>query len=159
MSEWKAVNVRPALTDDLLTIADWLARARCLADSARVAPPSLRMDIEDPDVNVLIVQDRDDIAALGMMRYGTDDALVYRLDVDDRSAGSLERHVGACLAILRWFEASASAAGIGVIGVLVDVADDAVKLVLGAHGYRDFGNVVDGVRRENITRFAKDLWA
>lgn len=157
MTMRKAATIRLAGVADSVLILDWAQLAGPVANAQTLTRGQLRADLFDAETNVLLALDPEGIAALGIMRYGIEEATLVRLDVDRRAA-SLEREVGACLALLRWFETSALAAGIGVISVVVAADNPAAHGLLLAHGYRDFIAIgSDGQPQATEVRFSRDL--
>lgn len=157
MSMRKAATLRLAGARDIASVTDWAMHAGQVADARPLSGEQLRADLFEPDTNVLLVIDPDGIAALGVMHYGIDEATLTRLDVD-RRLPALEREVGACLSMLRWFETSALAAGICVISIVVAADNPAAHGLLLAHGYRDFIEIgSDGEPRSREVRFSRDL--
>ncbi len=157
MTMRKAGTIRLASRQDVPSIVRWSTMAGRIAIAEPLDEHRLRADLADVDTNVLLVLDRDGIAALGVMRYGIEEAALVRLDIDRRET-SLEREVGACLALLRWYETSALVAGIGVISLVVAAENQPAHGLLLAHGYRDFIAIdSEGQPQATEVRFSRDL--
>ncbi|MGE0313284.1 MAG: hypothetical protein AB7P21_16865 [Lautropia sp.] len=157
MTMRKAATIRLADRRDIAPIVRWSGSASPIALADPLTESALRDDLADADTNVLLVLDRDGIAALGVMHYGVEEASLVRLDVGRRTH-SLEREVGACVALLRWYERSAVVAGIGVISLVVAAGNQPAHGLLLAHGYRDFIAIgSDGQPQATEVRFSRDL--
>lgn len=119
-------------------------------------PERVLAAIRDPETNVAVARDAGGLAAFGIMEYLDTDAYLVLLAVrSDRQ----RRGIGS--AILRWLEASASAAG--ATRIRLDARRDnlAGRGFYNEHGYHEvalrpsrYGVAVDGVRLEKWLRAA-----
>lgn len=106
--------------------------------------------IRDPDTNVAVVRERDEIVAFGIMRYREEVAHLLLFAV--RAAH--QRH-GIGSAVLRWLEAVAQASGLTRIDVECRRDNAAARNFYGEHGYHEhvisrgyYRGIEDAVRLE-----------
>lgn len=167
MGERQAATINLAGAGDVAAILDWSGRARRWVMGDPLTARRLRQAMTDRDTNVIVAKDSFGIAALGIMHYDDDYAQLLNLSLDAE-----REDPGAAGAIVRWFETTALAAGIGIVSVVAFNADDRACAFFARSGYREFGNDEPaddddpaGADAEGdagipaATTFAKDLWA
>jgi ribosomal-protein-alanine N-acetyltransferase len=110
--------------------------------------------IDNPDTNVAVVRQRDELVGFGIMEYLDEDAYLVLLAV---AKSSQRRGVGS--ALLRWLEAAARAAGSQRIRVDTRRENVAARCFYNEHGYHErvlrprmYGTRVDGIRLEKWLR-------
>ena len=111
--------------------------------------------IRHPAVNVTVAREGPALAGFGIMEYGDDEAhlLLFAVHPQRRRAG-----VGA--ALVRWLEATALTAGVGLIRLEARVNNPEARGFYRALGYREVGTIRGFYRgREDAVSIAKDLWA
>jgi ribosomal-protein-alanine N-acetyltransferase len=111
--------------------------------------------INDPDTNVAVLRQEEELIGFGIMKYLDDEAYLILFAV----AKSQQRQ-GMGSALLRWLEAAARAAGSQRIGVDTRRENVAARCFYNEHGYHErtlesrmYGKAVDGVRLEKWLRF------
>ncbi len=151
-------------------IADAAIRLATAADAAGIARMSrdliehglpwrwtverVTRTIRDPNTNVAIVDDREGIAAFGIMFHAEDDAHLLLLAV----RGNAQR-TGIGSAVLLWLEAAARTAGARRIRVEARIDNDAARSFYNEHGYHErvirsgmYSSALAGVRLEKWLR-------
>ena len=110
--------------------------------------------IDDPDTNVAVLRQKDELIGFGIMEYLDDDAYLVLLAVAKSSQGQ-----GVGSAVLRWLEAAARAAGSQRIRVDTRRENVAARCFYNEHGYHErvlrprmYGKRLDGIRLEKWLR-------
>ena len=148
-------DIRLATPHDAVRIA---AMSRDLIEHGllwRWTPARVLASIRDRATNVAIASENDRVDGFGIMNYRDDEAHLNLLAVHPA-----RRRRGLGAAIVRWLEASALTAGIGLISVEARTSNLAARAFYEKLGYCEmqtlpryyFGS-------EDAVRIAKDLWA
>lgn len=106
--------------------------------------------IRDPDTNVAVVRERDDILAFGIMRYRDEVAHLLLFAV---RAAHQRKGIGSL--VLRWLETVAQSSGVTRIDVECRRDNAAARNFYGEHGYHEhvisrgyYRGIEDAVRLE-----------
>ena len=111
--------------------------------------------IRHPAVNVVVAREGSALAGFGIMEYGGDEAHLLLFAVHRR-----HRREGVGGALVRWLEATALTAGIGLIRLEARADNPGARSFYRALGYREAGTIRGFYRgREDAVSIAKDLWA
>ena len=111
--------------------------------------------IRHPAVNVAVAREGSALAGFGIMEYGEDEAHLLLFAVHRR-----HRRAGVGAALVRWLEATALTAGIGLIRLEARVDNPGARSFYRALGYRETRTIRGFYRgREDAVSIAKDLWA
>ena len=111
--------------------------------------------IRHPAVNVAVAREGSALAGFGIMEYGEDEAHLLLFAVHRR-----RRRAGVGAALVRWLEATALTAGIGLIRLEARVDNPGARSFYRALGYRETRTIRGFYRgREDAVSIAKDLWA
>ena len=111
--------------------------------------------IRHPAVNVAVAREGSALAGFGIMEYGEDEAHLLLFAVHRR-----RRRAGVGAALVRWLEATALTAGIGLIRLEARVDSPGARDFYRALGYRETGTIRGFYRgRKDAVSIAKDLWA
>ena len=111
--------------------------------------------IRHPAVNVAVAREGSALAGFGIMEYGEDEAHLLLFAVHRR-----RRRAGVGAALVRWLEATALTAGIGLIRLEARVDNPGARDFYRALGYRETRTIRGFYRgREDAVSIAKDLWA
>jgi ribosomal-protein-alanine N-acetyltransferase len=114
----------------------------------------VRKCLRDRDTNVVVVRESGEIAGFAIMQYGDDEAHLVLLAVDPS-----RRRRGIGTALVRWLEASALTAGIGVVYLEARYRNAEARSFYRRHGYAEVARVRRMYRGvEDGLRIAKDLW-
>jgi ribosomal-protein-alanine N-acetyltransferase len=111
--------------------------------------------IRDVSTNVIVIRDGSGLAGFAIMKYDDDEAhlLLFAVDAQRRRRG-----VGSSL--LRWLEATAVVAGIGVVYLEARLRNAPARAFYARHGYSEVARVPKMYRGvEDGVRIAKDLWS
>lgn len=111
--------------------------------------------IRHPAINVAVAREGSALAGFGIMEYGEDEAHLLLFAVHRR------RHrAGVGTALVRWLEATALTAGVGLIRLEARMDNPGARSFYRALGYRETGTIRGFYRgREDAVSIAKDLWA
>ena len=111
--------------------------------------------IRHPSVNVVVAREGSVLAGFGIMEYGEDEAHLLLFAVHRR-----HRREGVGGALVRWLEATALTAGIGLIRLEARSDNPGARSFYRALGYREIGTIRGFyLGREDAVSIAKDLWA
>ena len=111
--------------------------------------------IRHPAVNVAVAREGSALAGFGIMEYGEDEAHLLLFAVHRR-----RRRAGVGAALVRWLEATALTAGIGLIRLEARMDNPGARGFYRALGYRETRTIRRFYRgREDAVSIAKDLWA
>jgi ribosomal-protein-alanine N-acetyltransferase len=152
-------------------IADSLIRLATVDDAAQIAllsrdeiehglawrwtPPRVVASLRDRATNVAVACEGDALLGFGIMKYRDEQAHLHLLAVQPT-----QRRRGVAAALMRWLEASALTAGIGVVEVEARVANHAARAFYRRLGYREMQSLPRFYSgREDAIRLAKDLWS
>ncbi len=108
--------------------------------------------IRHPAANVIVV--RPTLTGFGIMQYGDDEAHLLLLAAHPR-----HRRMGVGAALVRWLEATALTAGVGLIRLEARASSAEARNFYRALGYTEVRTVkryYEG--REDAVSIAKDLW-
>jgi ribosomal protein S18 acetylase RimI-like enzyme len=118
-------------------------------------PPRVLASIRDRATNVAVAYDNSELSGFGIMKYRDDEAHLNLLAVHPA-----QHRRGTGSALVRWLEAAAITAGIGLITVEARVSNTIARTFYRKLGYREMAllpRYYSG--REDAIRIAKDLWA
>jgi ribosomal-protein-alanine N-acetyltransferase len=117
-------------------------------------PSRVLNSIQDRAANVAVACERGNPVGFGIMKYRDDEAHLHLLAV---LPSHRRRGVGA--ALMRWLEASALTAGIGLIYLEARTSNAQARAFYRQLGYKEFQLVSRYYRSiEDGVRLAKDLW-
>ena len=161
--EWRRLNffvMTPALQIRLARSADAPLIAAMSRDNIEVGlgwswtEGRVLRSLGDPNINVAVAYDEDDLVAFGIMKYRDDEAHLFLLAVRES-----HRRRGVGSALMTWLEKTALVAGIGVVYLEARSTNEAARAFYRGLGYREI-KVVQGYYRgvESAVRLAKDLW-
>ncbi|HUL63182.1 MAG TPA: ribosomal protein S18-alanine N-acetyltransferase [Burkholderiaceae bacterium] len=110
--------------------------------------------VVDPNTNVAVAYDEDELVGFGIMKYRDDEAHLHLLAVRES-----HRRRGVGSALMAWLERTALVAGIGVVYLEARSSNEVARAFYRALGYQEI-KVVRGYYRgvESAVRLAKDLW-
>ena len=150
-----ALQIHLAVTGDAARIA---AMSRDLIEAGlgwSWTEARVRRSLGDPNTNVTVACDEEQLAGFGIMKYRDAEAHLHLLAVRES-----HRRCGVGSALMAWLERTALVAGIGVIYLEARATNDAARAFYGKLGYREI-KLVPGYYRgvESAVRLAKDLWA
>jgi len=150
-----ALQIHLAVTGDAARIA---AMSRDLIEAGlgwSWTEARVRRSLGDPNTNVTVACDEEQLAGFGIMKYRDAEAHLHLLAVRES-----HRRCGVGSALMAWLERTALVAGIGVIYLEARATNDAARAFYGTLGYREI-KLVPGYYRgvESAVRLAKDLWA
>jgi len=150
-----ALQIRLAVSGDAARIA---AMSRDLIEAGlgwSWTEARVRRSLGDPNSNVTVAFDEDQLAGFGIMKYRDDEAHLHLLAVCES-----HRRCGVGTALMAWLERTALVAGIGVIYLEARATNDAARAFYRRLGYSEI-KLVAGYYRgvESAVRLSKDLWA
>ena len=110
--------------------------------------------IRGRDINVAVAHVRERLCGFGIMKYRENEAHLHLLAVHPTYQG---KGIGA--ALVRWLEASALTAGVGVVYVEARERNATARAFYRRLGYSEFA-LASGYyeQAEDAIRLAKDLW-
>ena len=111
--------------------------------------------IRHPAINVVVAREGSVLAGFGIMEYGEDEAHLLLFAVHRR-----RRREGVGAALMRWLEATALTAGIGLVRLEARADNPGARSFYRSLGYRETGTIRGFyLGREDAVSIAKDLWA
>lgn len=117
-------------------------------------PKRIIRSLQHAEINVAVACDAQGIVGFGIARYRAQQAHIPLFAVD-----GAHRRAGIGTALMRWIEATALTAGIGVIYLEARHANSGARAFYRALGYREIGTVPGMYRGiETGVRLVKDLW-